>query len=333
MKVLIWTVCLFVATILKTLLSYITGIKVGYLVFYLVVVFIANKLCDKWEEYKKTKEINRNSSLSMNAHISEETLNTDEILFCRKCGEKLTDNSKFCRKCGTKVLIASTAEIQTQKCATVIIDKTPKKYKYKILLYGVCGTILVATIWVLIFIISGPNYSDKIVDDTNDSYLSTNPKINDDKLTNESQNANKLYITQNSNQNDTKQLICLNTDCENSVFDSGEYCSEHKCSKSDCKREKTLRSPYCTLHSCSYISCDNLNDETGLYCIEHTCVENNCSYQKSFGSQYCSTHKCMYAGCQNGRYEYSFYCFEHKCIESGCNSQRSALSDYCLLHD
>lgn len=32
------------------------------------------------------------------------SLNTDQIRFCRKCGEKLIDNSKFCRKCGTAVV-------------------------------------------------------------------------------------------------------------------------------------------------------------------------------------------------------------------------------------
>ena len=34
----------------------------------------------------------------------EPKIETDKILFCRKCGEKLIENSKFCRKCGTEVV-------------------------------------------------------------------------------------------------------------------------------------------------------------------------------------------------------------------------------------
>ena len=28
-----------------------------------------------------------------------------EVLFCRKCGNKLMENSAFCNKCGTKILV------------------------------------------------------------------------------------------------------------------------------------------------------------------------------------------------------------------------------------
>ena len=56
MKVLIWIGCIFVATILNTLLGYATGIKAGYLVFYLVVYFVAKKLCEKWDERQEEKE-------------------------------------------------------------------------------------------------------------------------------------------------------------------------------------------------------------------------------------------------------------------------------------
>lgn len=50
MKVLIWILCITVATILNALLGYATGIKVGYFVVYFVVYFVAKKLCDKWDE-------------------------------------------------------------------------------------------------------------------------------------------------------------------------------------------------------------------------------------------------------------------------------------------
>ena len=34
----------------------------------------------------------------------ENTDKTDEIRFCRKCGNKLLDGAKFCNKCGTAVI-------------------------------------------------------------------------------------------------------------------------------------------------------------------------------------------------------------------------------------
>jgi glycosyltransferase involved in cell wall biosynthesis/ribosomal protein L40E len=35
---------------------------------------------------------------------AEKNVEADQILFCRKCGEKLIDGSRFCRKCGTEVV-------------------------------------------------------------------------------------------------------------------------------------------------------------------------------------------------------------------------------------
>lgn len=60
MKVFIWIGCIFVATLLNTLLGDIIGIKAGYMVFYFVVCFVAKKLCDKWDEYKEAKEKEKN---------------------------------------------------------------------------------------------------------------------------------------------------------------------------------------------------------------------------------------------------------------------------------
>ena len=36
--------------------------------------------------------------------LSEANTNFDQILFCRKCGERLVENGKFCRKCGIAVI-------------------------------------------------------------------------------------------------------------------------------------------------------------------------------------------------------------------------------------
>ena len=42
--------------------------------------------------------------------IQNKTIETENICFCRKCGEKLLDNSQFCRKCGTEVVNGATNE-------------------------------------------------------------------------------------------------------------------------------------------------------------------------------------------------------------------------------
>lgn len=62
MKVLIWIGCFVVATILNTLLGYATGVKVGYLIFYFGVYFVARNLCNKWDDYREFKIIEKSLS-------------------------------------------------------------------------------------------------------------------------------------------------------------------------------------------------------------------------------------------------------------------------------
>lgn len=105
MKVLIWFGCIFVATMLNTLLGYATGVKVGYVIFYFGVYSVARRLCDKWDKHKSKKTENNKTYALKNQPIIEPTTNaTNEIRFCRKCGEKLIDSSKFCRKCGAEIV-------------------------------------------------------------------------------------------------------------------------------------------------------------------------------------------------------------------------------------
>lgn len=93
------------ATILNTLLGYATGVKAGYLVFYLAVYFVAKKLCNKWDEHKEAEEKQIRAAQSANHPVVEDNTNTEvDVRFCRKCGEKLIHNSRFCRKCGTEVI-------------------------------------------------------------------------------------------------------------------------------------------------------------------------------------------------------------------------------------
>ena len=107
MKVLIWVGCFFVATLLNTILGYATGIKVGYLIFYFAVYFVAKKLCQKWDEHKEATAKQEKTAQQATISVEDQMVTTsvDQIRFCRKCGEKLIDGSRFCRKCGTEVVI------------------------------------------------------------------------------------------------------------------------------------------------------------------------------------------------------------------------------------
>ena len=51
MKVVIWAGCLVVGTLLNALLGLLTGFKLGFLLFYPIVFFVAKKLCDHWDLY------------------------------------------------------------------------------------------------------------------------------------------------------------------------------------------------------------------------------------------------------------------------------------------
>ena len=100
MKVLIWFLCLLVATVLNMLLGYFTGIMVGYFIFYIAVFFVARALCRKWDEHKAKIEYKPAENVSLSEDFSAIA---GEIRFCRKCGERLLDSSNFCRKCGTEI--------------------------------------------------------------------------------------------------------------------------------------------------------------------------------------------------------------------------------------
>lgn len=106
MKALIWFGCFFVATILNTLLGQATGIKAGYLVFYLAVYFVAKKLCNLWDEHKTAK-----GNLKKYDDINYYPIEKNNTVFCKKCGEKLIENSQFCRKCGTIITEESIATV------------------------------------------------------------------------------------------------------------------------------------------------------------------------------------------------------------------------------
>lgn len=119
MKVLIWFLTILVATILNALLGYATGIKAGYLVFYIAVYFVAKKLCQKWDERNQNNDVAGLNQLNetviqsgdsvapvsreVDSSVSTEVASTPEIRYCRKCGYELIGNSDFCSNCGTQI--------------------------------------------------------------------------------------------------------------------------------------------------------------------------------------------------------------------------------------
>ncbi len=135
MKVLIWVGCFLAATILNTLLGFVTGIKIGYLLFYLGVYFAAKKLCEMWDEHLENKKRKNEVAPELprpagwqcvcgKDHAAYETScvcgkskfdvmaqrkptapqKKEKVRFCRKCGEELIAQSRFCRVCGTQVV-------------------------------------------------------------------------------------------------------------------------------------------------------------------------------------------------------------------------------------
>lgn len=112
MKILIWVLCIFASSFITTLLK-ANGINLGAIPTFLLWIgtfFLARTLCKEWDDHKRRKQSASASSAVPSANsnpvpISEPVGNTaPQILFCRKCGEKLIENSQFCRKCGTKVV-------------------------------------------------------------------------------------------------------------------------------------------------------------------------------------------------------------------------------------
>lgn len=51
----------------------------------------------------KSAQISQGQQMPVNIYIPKATNCDNEILFCRKCGNKLLEDSIFCNKCGTKI--------------------------------------------------------------------------------------------------------------------------------------------------------------------------------------------------------------------------------------
>lgn len=71
MKVFIFISCFFVSLSLSALLWYSTGLKLGGVVFFVTVYFIAKKLCNVWDRYKNNKLIEKQSGINSENQVKD----------------------------------------------------------------------------------------------------------------------------------------------------------------------------------------------------------------------------------------------------------------------
>ena len=105
MKVLIWFLCIFANALITTLIKE-AGVILGAIptvILYGATFWLARTLCKKWDEHKENKAVKQNVPVQAVQTAPADT--TEQVRFCRKCGEKLLDNSQFCRKCGTAIKV------------------------------------------------------------------------------------------------------------------------------------------------------------------------------------------------------------------------------------
>ncbi len=106
MKVLIWIGCLFGITIINSLIGMVVGFNAGYFVLYLLIGFVARKLCEKWDDHVAAKNAASRASDEFPNAVSafvDGKVTSEQPMFCNECGEKLLPESQFCRKCGKKL--------------------------------------------------------------------------------------------------------------------------------------------------------------------------------------------------------------------------------------
>ena len=123
MRVLIWIFTFLIGSIVNLAIGNLIGIKAGAVLLYLIDVFIAKKLCQKWDERSKSKaELPDNSSRTalsvpsapgttsqqkevfIVAATEEGQSTSSKVAYCRKCGKKLLPDSLFCSYCGAEVI-------------------------------------------------------------------------------------------------------------------------------------------------------------------------------------------------------------------------------------
>ena len=113
MKVLIWIGCIFCASLVQVLLSYV-GIygALPAIAIYGGMFASARFFCKKYEEHQNQGTnagiVGREVEMPTQAVVQKKETPIQQtdippILYCRKCGKRLMADSTFCSYCGTAI--------------------------------------------------------------------------------------------------------------------------------------------------------------------------------------------------------------------------------------
>lgn len=240
----------------------------------------------------------------------------NELIICKKCGEKLPINAIFCNKCGKKV------------CKK---ERKPLTKRKKIILFagglllcicaitgsGIIGYEIGSKSGYDEGFISGRDYGwseghvrgykkgltegrQEMINKNDDTYWKNRAQYilekneeenleNTSKITNDPKRQAILDKSQTTNKNQIRK--CATSGCDEILTSSKNFCSLHKCKYNSCENERYLDCEYCRRHKCRDALCyePRANDHTE-YCTLHKCHVQNCNLRASYDSLYCITH-------------------------------------------
>lgn len=110
MVFLIWFGCIAAMSIIQTLLSY-AGISgaLPTLILGICTLGIASAQTEKYLQRKAMKKLS-NKCVDRPESVTDNN-DIPPILYCRKCGKRLTEGCDFCKFCGTEVKRKCTDEL------------------------------------------------------------------------------------------------------------------------------------------------------------------------------------------------------------------------------
>ena len=111
MKILILFLCGCVTSIIITLFKEEIGIILGAIpvaLLFAATMWLAEIFYKKWDKHKKATKVNSepadtSSNILQDVATPEGICGEDNVVFCHKCGTRLSEGSQFCRKCGTDI--------------------------------------------------------------------------------------------------------------------------------------------------------------------------------------------------------------------------------------
>ncbi len=95
MKVLIWTLTVFTIIFLNALLGVYVGFQFGNVLLYIMIFFIARRLCMAWDEKQSEKS---RSVFAASAEAEREATLPEGWYTCSTCGSLVRDGNR-CSRC------------------------------------------------------------------------------------------------------------------------------------------------------------------------------------------------------------------------------------------